>query len=369
MADYLKSFLNLLHGGIPEHAVWTADPEYWITGREVDGTADAAWRTEDGYLKLCQGLQIMPYYWYQKFWLGTPQYDQTVTITNVKDGRTTRTTYSTPIGRIVDESSFVLKSASEVHNHFPVETEQDLEVFGYLIEHRLLRPSFLDDYHNRERLWREYGGVPSVAMPRSPLAAFFYEWAGIENGVYLLMDYPDKVQKIFDLMSEQETPVIEEICKVKPAIVHFADNMSADNMAGLYEEYMAGTHERRIQAFHDHGIACAVHLDGTVRNLLGKVAAVGFDLVEALTPEPGGDLPVEQLRSEAGSDTVVLWGGVPGILFAPPYSWQDMENHVRKVLREWRGTRFVLGVADQIPPDGNIEFCPRIAELLDTEGL
>ena len=52
------------------------------------------------------------------------------------------------------------------------------------------------------------------------------------------------------------------------------------------------------------------------------------------------------------------------MLFAPPYTWQQMESHVRRLLAAWRGRPFILGVADQIPPDGDIEFCRRIAELI-----
>jgi len=67
----------------------------------------------------------------------------------------------------------------------------------------------------------------------------------------------------------------------------------------------------------------------------------------------------------ADGDRVILWGGVPGAMFAPPYTWEDMERHVKSVLAGWRDRPFVLGVADQVPPDGNIDFCRRIAGMLE----
>jgi hypothetical protein len=114
------------------------------------------------------------------------------------------------------------------------------------------------------------------------------------------------------------------------------------------------------------GVRCAVHLDGTVKGLLPKLAANGFDAVEALTPQPAGDLPVEDMRAVAGNPAVILWGGVPGVMFAPPYTWRDMQSHIRRVLRAWQDTPFILGVADQVPPDGDIDFCHRIAEEIST---
>jgi hypothetical protein len=40
-----------------------------------------------------------------------------------------------------------------------------------------------------------------------------------------------------------------------------------------------------------------------------------------------------------------------------------MRKHVLKVLEAWKGQRFVLGVADQVPPNGDISFVKRISEL------
>ncbi len=66
----------------------------------------------------------------------------------------------------------------------------------------------------------------------------------------------------------------------------------------------------------------------------------------------------------AANDRVILWGGLPGVMFAPPFTWQDMRAHVTRLLDAWRGTRFIVGVADQVPPDGDLGFCRGIAELL-----
>ena len=124
------------------------------------------------------------------------------------------------------------------------------------------------------------------------------------------------------------------------------------------------THAGFLARLHAVGTAAAVHLDGTIRGLLPKLAAAGFDSVEALTPQPVGDVAIEDLRALAGNPRTILWGGIPGAMFAPPYTWVDMEAHIRQLLDAWRGTPFIVGVADQVPPDGDITFCPKIAELL-----
>ncbi len=365
MSKQRESLLRLLKGDNPGEVVWTADISYWMDARKYDGSADTSWSTEEGYLALCRELRIMPYYWYDEFWLAEPEYDTTVEVTVAEKDKHTRRTWTTPIGEITEELMFMEESCSTAHTKFAVENRADLDIFRYLLEHRRLRPACIDDYPRRLELWRSYDGIPSIALLRSPLSAFFYEWAGVLNGVYLINDYPDEVRSLFALMEEQELPVLEAVCDLAPPLVHFADNLSSDNLAGLYDDFMAPGHRKRIEKLHESGVACAVHLDGVVRGLLPKLAASGFDAVEALTPFPGGDLPVEEMRDIAGSDSVILWGGVPGILFAPPATWDDMERHVTRVLEAWSGTRFILGVADQVPPDGDISFCPKIAELVE----
>ena len=217
---------------------------------------------------------------------------------------------------------------------------------------------------DRGLTWERYDGLPCLCLPRSPLSALCYEWAGVQDLVYLLLDCEDKVLRALDLMEEQEQVVIGALCDLGPPLVHFPDNLSSDNLTSYYDEHMRDRHQRRLAKLHAAGTRCAVHLDGTVAGLLPKLVASGFDAIEALTPHPAGDLTVAEMQDVAGDDRVILWGGAPGAMFAPPYSWDDMEQHVEDLLATWGQRPFILGVADQVPPDGDIEFCRKIAELV-----
>ena len=55
---------------------------------------------------------------------------------------------------------------------------------------------------------------------------------------------------------------------------------------------------------------------------------------------------------------------MPGAMFAPPFTWERMKRHVERVLECWGGRPFILGTADQVPPDGDISFCRKIANML-----
>jgi len=360
----LASFLCLLNGDSPERIVWTADISYWIAGQKAAGRADRAWDTEEGYLQLHRDLGIMPYYYYGKFWTGMSRYPGSIEITQKTRGDCTLPQIQTPVGTLTQENVYLpLSCSTGCVKHF-VETEQDLEVLLYLLENRHLEPANLEDYDDRRTLWRQYDGLPCLGLPRSPLSAFIYEWAGLEQASYLLADSEEKVAEALRLMAEQEEPILDAVCELGPPLVHFPDNLSSDNLTSYYDTHMAGVHRHRLSRLHAAGIRAAVHLDGTIRGLLPRLVAIGFDAVEALTPAPAGDMEIKEIEQMAGSDSVILWGGAPGIMFAPPYTWTDMETHIRRLVDGWGGRPFVVGVADQVPPDGDIRFCRRIGDML-----
>ncbi len=360
----LQTFLALFRGETPDRLVWTADITYWIAGRQESGLATPEWSTEEGFLRLHNELGILPYYYYEKFWAAEPQYDAQIEAIEAKEGQKTVRRVRTPAGELREESVYSpLSCSTGITKHF-VESERDLDILLYLLEHRRLAPANLADWPQRRHLWETYRGLPCIGLPRSPLPAFLVEWAGVQNGSYLLTDYPAKCAETLRRMEDQEAPIIDAVCKLAPPLVHFPDNLSSDCMTSLYDDNLAGVHRRRIERLHAAGVQCAVHLDGTVKGLLPKLIRSGFDAIEALTPKPGGDLDVAEIRKLADPSPVILWGGVPGIMFSPPYTWEQMESYVRRLIDCWRGRPFILGVADQVPPDGNIEFCRRIAEMI-----
>lgn len=360
----LNSFLQILRGEPAERAVWTADITYWMTGEQAAGRGDPAWDTEAGYLALHRDLGVMPYYFYDAFWVAATDFGGGVTTHGERTGDRITGRIHTPVGDLVQESSYLPTSCSTgVTKHY-VETPADLDVLLYVLEHRALRPANLDGYGERLTAWSECDGLPALGMPRSPLSSLAYEWAGVINLTYLMADCPDRVARALELMEVQERPVIEAVCELAPAVLHFPDNLSSANLTGWFDQWMAGPYRRRLEPLHEAGVKAAVHLDGEVRGLLPRLAAVGFDAVEAITPAPVGDVAVGEMRELAGRESLVLWGGVPGAMFAPPFTWADMEAHVAGVLEHWGRGPFVLGVADQVPPDGDIDFCRRIGEMV-----
>ena len=103
--------------------------------------------------------------------------------------------------------------------------------------------------------------------------------------------------------------------------------------------------------------------------MLRQEAAVGFTFIEAMTPAPTGDLSVEEWADYLSATDAIAWGGIPGAFFTDHVSDREFDLHVINVLSVMRKEpRYVLGVADQVPPDGKEERVQRVAELVEEYG-
>ena len=91
-------------------------------------------------------------------------------------------------------------------------------------------------------------------------------------------------------------------------------------------------------------------------------------MVESVTPAPVGDMAMGEMGDWAGPGPL-LWGGLPGIYFTPLVDDSEFERLVREVLAVMTvESRYVLGVADQVPPDGLFRRIAQVRELVDRYG-
>jgi hypothetical protein len=112
-----------------------------------------------------------------------------------------------------------------------------------------------------------------------------------------------------------------------------------------------------------------IHMDGTLRGLLREEAGAGFSVIEAMTPKPVGDLAVSEWKNFAGTSNTIFWGGIPGSYFTNLIDDKEFDRHVIETLEVMRSEpRYVLGVADQVPPDGLDRRVKRVRQLVEKYG-
>ena len=355
-------FLSVMRGEGGEHPIiWTGDLTYWHSARHSLGELDEEYLGPDGLLRLQLDLGMFPYFQFDCFWPFSVGYSEVTVESETCDGLT-HTTWRTPTGTLTGEWRYCPDSFSTAQTRYPVQGPDDLDTLCFILQDQTCTSRFAD-YQALAAQWGERG-YPSVGLCRGPLSKLVVEWAGAVNTSYMVADDPDGVARVLELLESNFNRVVDMTIEAGIPVVHFPDNLTSETYTSLFDRFMRPCYLRALDRLHSSGVRCAVHLDGTVRGLLPKLAEVGFDAVESLTPAPVGDVDVREMGDLAGRDDLVLWGGVPGAIFSRSFPEARFVALVKDVLEAWRGRPFILGTADQVPPDGDINRCRIVSEMV-----
>ena len=358
-----QRILSLLQRAAPDRLPWAGDLDYWYSAALRRGDLPERYQG-DGYFQLNRDLGSGFYLQgFSPFEQRTPG----IEFSEQREGDRLIRTMHTPAGELTEIQQYLPTSFSWGYVKHFAETPADLPAFKSYLESLEYSPAYAEC--ERRRAIIGDNGVVLVYTPRSPFMELVTTYTGIINLVYLLADAPEEMAAILALM-EHKHDIAAELAVLSPAdCVMIPENLSSEVVGtGYYKKYLRPYERRWIERLRQAGKFSFIHLDGTLKGLLKLVVETGFDVVEAVTPLPSGDISMaEAIEIAAGGS--ILWGGLPGIVFTPSYSQEDFERHTIAMIELMkRQPNCVLGVADQVPPDGLLERVAAVARLCDAYG-
>jgi len=391
-----ERLLTILRGGVPDKLPWYSDLSYWHFAMTKKGVLEKRYRGFEGILNLHKdlktGFYLQGYEPYIPVYENCEVYEVEKKVSvyksctpvggyndfasiyrgskliRSKDNNDIIREVVTPIGRIKERWKYSSISFTWVPSEYFINTIEDLKVFKYWIKNISFRPDY-----DRAILAKDIIGNQGCVVcyqPKSPLMQFMILFAGITNTVNLMMENRKlfcETIKILEYRSDEAA----EIALNSPAeLIMIPENLSSD-MVGkrFFEEYLKPFEEKWCERIKKRGKYSLVHMDGYLKGLLKEVSKVGFSVMEAMTPKPVGDLDISEFSDYVKSDTI-MWGGIPGIFFTPTVSDEEFEKFVSKVIKIMISEpKYVLGIADQIPPDGIINRVKVISDMVEKYGL
>jgi len=358
--NFRQRLLAVLGGERPDVMPWFADLSYWYHAQKLAGLLPAEYEDDEGFVKLHADHNVGYYLGYASASSST---HENVTASTETAGDVTTTRWRTPVGEIYGEKRFLPETASSAPTKWPVESAQDLRVLRYIADSTRTTPTY-ERYELLKRLC-DGQGHPTVLPPRSPISQMLAQWTGAVNLAYLVADAPEELEVTLEALGRAADGAYEAILGCDTPFVELPDNLSGEVVTSLFERYQFDYYVARIEPLHAAGKKVGTHLDGTMRGILPLLVATGLDFIESITPKPTGDVAVEDLRDLAGPE-IILFGGIPGAMFAPPFSADDMRRQVELVIEHhWEGGKFILGVADQVPPDGDMSLVRLAGDLCE----
>lgn len=358
-----ERILMLLNHKTPDRVPWFGDLDYWYDAATKKGEL-ARQYLGDGYFQLNRDLGVG---FYLQGYFPFTQHHTNISFSEKTGGEQVIKTMRTPRGDLSEIQQYLPTSFSWGYVKHFVETVEDLPAFKCYLESLTFSPAY-DEAVRRKSIIGD-NGVVLCYMPRSPFMQMVTTYMGIVPLVYLLADAPDEMLEIFDIM-ERKYDLAAEIALDSPAeCIMIPENLSSEVVgASYYRRYLRPYESKWIKRIQQAGKTSFIHMDGTLKGLIKQVAETGFDVIEAVTPFPSGDMTMEEVAAEITGDTI-LWGGLPGIVFTPNFGEGEFVSHIKSILQVMRTKpAYVLGVADQVPPDGILERVGSIAALCDEFG-
>ena len=190
----------------------------------------------------------------------------------------------------------------------------------------------------------------------------------METTIFLLADSKEEMEQTIAELEEADDKIFEIITGSPAKLVEFPDDLSGEVTGkNLIEKYNFPYWQKRIKQLHQASKFVGIHNDGTLRGSLCPIIEADFDFVEAVTPAPVGDLTLEEIKKIA-KDKIIIWECLPGALFSPVYPEDYFKKYLKKVLKTFPvGSKFVLGVADQVPPDADFSRIALVRETLENQ--
>jgi len=355
-----EKLLSVFRGESVSPAAWFGDLSWWYA---ANGRKNG-YEGDEGYLRMHMDTRTGIYLYAPVVY--KESYSEDIRFSSEKRGNLTISRISTSLGDIESVSRYLPESFTSAYLTCYIKKTSDLEIMKHIWKNRFFSPSY-EEFERIDRLWNGFG-LPVALTPgcTTPLQTLITRWAGVEKTIDLLMEAPEEVEETMKVMEDSDDELFRIIGESPAVFVEFPDNLSGDITGRRFiEKYEVPYWEKRIGQLHEKRKYVGIHNDGSVRCTIPILAEAGFDFIEAVTPSPVGDVPLEEIMSMSG-DKSIIWGGLPGSLFSPAYSEEFFSGYIRDIMKVCAGRKnFVLGVADQVPPDAEISRISLVRKIIE----
>ena len=205
-------------------------------------------------------------------------------------------------------------------------------------------------------------GLLIVRVGKGPIQEILYQMTGMERFSIDLAERKELIDSLYHVMVERYDELYALAAETPTEILQSADNITSIVVGEpRFRAYCMTCYERHMKSIAGTGKRLAVHLDGRLASLKGPIGEASFDIVEAFTPVPTGDVTVAEAR-EAWPDKA-LWLNFTSSIHIEPT--EVIQAHTRQLIEE-AGTRrgFAIGITEDIPMQHCVRSLRAIAGVI-----
>jgi hypothetical protein len=362
---FRERVLAVLRGENADMVPWLGDMDYYTAAQICQGKRPKDFKERDDYIEwhrsLRCGFYLQGYFPYNEI-------IERCDIREWKEGNHRFREIATPKGTLRECWLWSDITFSEAPIERLLKTPKDLEAYAWLWANTRYEPNY--GLAEKRRRQVQEMGVVLCYLPRTPFMRMVAIDAGIENVTMIHADAPGEFASMFAALTESLNRASQVALESPAEILMMPENLSSEVVGPrFFELFLKDFQSRWSRKIIEAGKFSCIHMDGTLSGLLRQESSVGLTFIEAMTPKPVGDIPIGDWASFRNGSKTIYWGGIPGSYFTPIVSDTEFDRHVKEVLAVMReDRRMVLGVADQVPPDGLERRVSRVQELVEKFG-
>lgn len=268
--------------------------------------------------------------------------------------------FKTKYGTLIQKTVPAGGGISGVINEFFVKTIDDLKNLKYILENS--RYFIFKPFIKYAEVKLKSKSVVSTFLPRSPYQKCILEYLGFKQTQIFLKRYPREMEEFMNFLIRMEDKLYRDFCRTSIKIFNFGENIDANlTPPHIFQKYCIPYYETRVKQLHQAGKFCHVHIDGDFKDLLSLFPDLPFDGLEALTFKPQGDVEIEEAKKAIGNK--ILLDGIPSILFLPQYPNEYVKEYTKKIIETF-SPNLILGISDEMPPNGDIRKVEMISNIV-----
>jgi len=271
----------------------------------------------------------------------------------------------TPVGEITTVLRDIWEDDRRVNHRiedFPVKTVADLRVFTDMVERQRFRPNFEAAQRAADNVGHR--AEPTMFLSSSGFTELIKRGAGLVDTYYLLHDHPAEVEAYLEACDRRDDRLLAAALQLPCRIFNLGDHATNEfTPPPILEKYLIPRWQRLAERLHAADRFVHTHWDGNSRLMLPYLQETRLDGVEALTPEPMGDMTLEMIKQAVGDKLVVL-DLLPVIDFLPNHSTEELLDFARRAI-DMFAPKLILGISDELSPPGEIEKVEAVSRLVD----
>lgn len=268
----------------------------------------------------------------------------------------------TPVGKISTIQEKTTSTWAPLTKKRWIENENDMKVAIWMDQ----RCEFKWNEEHFKKTQKEWGdlGAPTIFIPRVNIQHLYITMMSVEKAIYALYDYPETVEKYFQVLDEKDERYIKVINESPINIINFGDNLHGGTLSpDLFRKYVLPAYQKRCELLHKGGNFVHSHWDGDTKSLLPFAKETGLDGIEAITPKPQGDVTLEEMKECLGDD-IYLVDGIAAVLFDESYPLEDLKKQTERLI-DLFAPKLILGISDEISSTGDLERIKYVGEIVD----